>query len=265
MAERMRPVDKYAHAPRPQGLRHRLDRKHQGRRRGDVIDDGKPRIGCHCRLDACKAAVGIRGQGKIDDDWMRAGLAALVVHRPAHRVVDAVKKKDLVTGAQRHAPEDDAHRLGEIADKGDVIAARANELPKPCRRLAQAVTGIERRRRPPEEHIRLALHRLAPARLRVKHRLRAGPERAMVEEHPLRREMPEGPERASECDHACDQPPQAAAFSRAIQSSMRRSSTVSGTAPFSSTTLWNVLMSNRLPSAWRAFSRKATILSWPTL
>ena len=52
---------------------------------------------------------------------------------------------------------------------------------------------------------------------------------------------------------------------RAIQSSTSPSSTVSGTAPFSSTTAWKSLRSNFGPSAVRALSRNARILSWPTL
>src|SRR6185295_15960896 len=53
--------------------------------------------------------------------------------------------------------------------------------------------------------------------------------------------------------------------SRAMNSSMRASSTVSGSAPSSRTALWKERTSNLSPSAAFAFARRALILSSPTL
>ena len=92
-------------------------------------------------------------------------------------VVLVVVGQELVAGLEVERADDGVHRAGRVGDEGEVVRVGADERAEVARAVAQ-----EARQVAGEELDRLRLHPVAPAVLRLQHRARARPERAVVQE-----------------------------------------------------------------------------------
>ena len=157
---------------------HRLDRKTQCRRTGDVAHHEQPGSGRH-RVDhgLHKAVTGERQRHRRDHQ-NGTRLRADFLERDAAGAVLEVGGEHLVARAQTQGLGDDVDPGARIGNEDEFVGVGAKVLGQPLARLAQ-----QRRGAPTKEQDRIALDLALPALPDIEHRLGAGAVRAMVEKH----------------------------------------------------------------------------------
>src|SRR5688572_14900174 len=198
LPHRVRPIDQHEGAATPQHRDDAVERQHQRRGRGDVVDDREPHAGRESALEGRDDPVGVRGQRQLHHQGSRAGLRATRPDQQAHGVVGVVRDEDAVAGREVDRIERRLDAERRILDEGHVLFARAHEGREPRCRRAQGARALVGHDALPEQHVGLRFHPRADARLLGQHALGARAEGAVVEEGALGAKLEQRPQGAAE-------------------------------------------------------------------
>src|SRR5688572_2146412 len=190
-------VDDDPHTARAQLGQDALERKHQRRRRRDVVEDRDAGRRCHRSEDSLDdLAVGL-GNPDPRYERRRAGFRTTRVDHEPHRVVRVIRDEDLVAGRERDRAQ---HRLDaerRILDERELPALRVHEGGDRRRGRPQRGRALARHHIVAEESVRCRLHPAANSVLLREDLLRACSEGAVVQEGRVVGELPEVANRAA--------------------------------------------------------------------
>ncbi len=185
--EGVRAVHQRVHAARRKLGDETLDREDERRRARDVIQDREARVRRNARENAGNDFLfGTQRKRNFRHDDSRAGAGRHVVESLLARGVRVVRREEFVAGGERERADDRVHARRRVRDEREVVAVRPDE-----RRQSRARAGDEVRQRADVEIHGLLLELEPQLRLFREDRLRARPERAVVQVGDGRVEKPE--------------------------------------------------------------------------